>query len=176
MPDFRSRFFNFFQLWRPDPASRNMLPASVWFQDIVHVPQAEQSGEIRDFPKAIFNSETNIPDLVEKALKNCLNLRSCTWTRDGSLSSEILSSLAQITTLTELEFNGRSQGQYDPKLLRQFSGLAKVSVIMPSSTVINHLSGMLAAHGASLRHLTFICKVILAVFSVGRNQLTLSVA
>ncbi|KAJ2933813.1 hypothetical protein H1R20_g3261, partial [Candolleomyces eurysporus] len=114
--------------------------------------------EIRDFPKAILNSEGDIPELVLKGLKNCRNLHSCTWTRDGSLSSEILGALSSASELRELEFNGHSQGQYDPRMLCQFKALSKISVIMPSSAVISQLRSMFEVSGYHLRHLTVICK------------------
>ncbi|TFK27718.1 hypothetical protein FA15DRAFT_585861 [Coprinopsis marcescibilis] len=114
--------------------------------------------EIRDFPKAVVSSEGDTLNFVVQGLRNCRNLHSCTWTRDGTLNSEILIALCLAPKLREIEFNGHSQGQYDPQILSRFRGLTKLSLIMPSSVVISQLDAMLRCSGGLLRHLTVICK------------------
>ncbi|KAF5326254.1 hypothetical protein D9611_000472 [Ephemerocybe angulata] len=128
-----------------------------------HLAKHVRRLEVRDFPKAILHlptssDETSIPDLVLEGIKNCKGLHSCVWTRDGSLSSEILEALSWIASLRQLELNGRSQGQYDPRLLAHFRGLQKVSIIMPSSGVVSQLQSMMKVSGGNLRSVTIICK------------------
>lgn len=52
---------------------------------------------IRDFPKSLFGTSPSYLALLHDCtvgLQNCTNLTSCTWTRDGSLTSEILNALS----------------------------------------------------------------------------------
>ncbi|KAH6912627.1 hypothetical protein BKA70DRAFT_1097619 [Coprinopsis sp. MPI-PUGE-AT-0042] len=114
--------------------------------------------EIRDFPRTAAAFEDHVMNQVMKGLQNCVNLRTCTWTRDGTLSTETLAILASLPNLQEMELNGHSQGHYNPTLLSRFRGLTKLSLIMPSSEVIEQLVRMLKISGASLRQLTIICK------------------
>ncbi|KAF9224884.1 hypothetical protein BS17DRAFT_827276 [Gyrodon lividus] len=114
--------------------------------------------EIRDFPKAL--STTGHFDLLQicvKGIRNCVNLRSCTWTRDGSLHSVVLESLRDCQQLRELEINGNSS-QYNPILLTQLSRLSKISLIMPSAQVLDIFPSWISITGATLRSLTIICK------------------
>ncbi|KAJ3829552.1 hypothetical protein EV361DRAFT_791836 [Lentinula raphanica] len=113
--------------------------------------------ELRDFPKFFkIAEEADTMDLVARGLKNCINLRSCTWTRDGSLNSQILDALQ--CSLQELEINGHDAGHYDPQLLLRFVDLRKISLIMPSSSVISVLHPWLQRTGSSITSLTIICK------------------
>jgi hypothetical protein len=118
--------------------------------------------EIREFPKAFSRFATtaiSISNTVTAGLENCVNLRSCTWTRDGSLNSSILQAIQKCTKLQELEINGHSEGNYDPDILLQFTTLRKLSLIMPSAPTIDTLSPWLRTSGTSLLSLTLICKV-----------------
>lgn len=133
----------------------------------------EGGTEIRDFPKATLNLSasfgegSNVHDIVRAGLLNCVGLRSCVWTRDGSLSSDILEALTVIPSLRSLEFNGHSQGQYDPKLLEHFQSLEKIVMIMPSSPVIQHFRGLVGGKaGEKMNSLTIICKVRWSIFSL----------
>ncbi|KAG7451596.1 uncharacterized protein BT62DRAFT_942611 [Guyanagaster necrorhizus] len=114
--------------------------------------------EIRDFPKALPHDGINILEVVISAVRNCTNLRSCTWTRDGSLSSEILEAFLCSTELHELEINGHNDGNYDASILRSFSNLRRISLIMPSSSVVAMLPSWMSVTGNSLHSLTLICK------------------
>ncbi|KAF8152989.1 hypothetical protein B0H34DRAFT_87411 [Crassisporium funariophilum] len=114
--------------------------------------------EIRDFPKAFTNLEDDLFSHVLRGLKNCVNLRSCTWTRDGSLNSEILLALQRCSNLRELEVNGHNDGNYDPRLLLGFTELNRISLIMPSLPVVSQLRPWLSITGHTLRALTLICK------------------
>ncbi|KAF8639215.1 hypothetical protein AX17_001700 [Amanita inopinata Kibby_2008] len=144
--------------------------------------------EIRDFDKNLsFSSNDRAKNVLEdvlRGLRNCVNLRSCTWTRHGSLTSEILrallcasssadtnddvkgnsfgspSSTTQLTNhgLRELEINGYDEGLYDRALLLGFVCLERISLIMPSAAVISLLPTWTALNRISLRRLTLVCK------------------
>lgn len=121
-----------------------------------------QPTELRDFPKALSSDDgIDILEMVTSGLKNCNNLHACTWTRDGSLNSEILEALQSSQGLRELEINGRNESHYDPQLLLHFTALRKISLIMPSSSVVSLMRPWLQITGDSLRSLTIICKVVL---------------
>ncbi|KAJ7088368.1 hypothetical protein B0H15DRAFT_841137 [Mycena belliarum] len=113
--------------------------------------------EIRDFPKSAGRADTDAA--VLEGLKNCVNLEACIWTRDGALTSDILSVLQASDTLVELEINGHSDGKYDAGILSGFSHLRRLSLIMPSTDVVRQLPSWIAVTGASLRSLTLICKM-----------------
>ncbi|PPQ79027.1 hypothetical protein CVT25_002336 [Psilocybe cyanescens] len=100
---------------------------------------------------------------VLQGLSNCINLKACTWTRDGSLNSEILGTLKYCKNLREFEFNGHSDGHYDPRLLVAFTKLHKLSIIMPSAAVVAQLNSWMALTGSTLRSLTLICKASLII-------------
>ncbi|PPQ99304.1 hypothetical protein CVT24_009172 [Panaeolus cyanescens] len=114
--------------------------------------------EIRDFPKAITILDTDVLNHVLRGLKNCANLGACTWTRDGSLNSDILETLTHCSEIRELEFNGHNEGNYDPRLLLSFTKLNRISIIMPSGPVLAQLKPWLSVTGSTLRSLTLICK------------------
>ncbi|KAI0719750.1 hypothetical protein C8T65DRAFT_33830 [Cerioporus squamosus] len=114
---------------------------------------------IRDFPKALQSEDHDqILDACLAGLRNCVNLRACTWTRHGSLTSSVLETLAQCSRLRELEINGENAGFYDPTVLPQFSHLRKLTLIMPSAPVVANLSPWIMATGSTLQHLSIICK------------------
>lgn len=132
--------------------------------------------EIRDFPKNLFPDE--VLGLILRGLRNCTNLRSCTWTRDGSLTSDILlallnpsqsstrrSSFPSLLTpghqLRELEINGHHSNLYDPKLLLNFKWLERICIIMPTAEVVQILEEWVKVVQESLKSLDVICKVFL---------------
>lgn len=116
--------------------------------------------DIRDFPKSFYVAENEATlRICLSGIKNCVNLRSCTWTRDGSLTTDILEALLLCEHLEELEINGNHENYYDPWLLRRFSHLRRISLIMPRNAVIEVLPAWTEATGATLRHLTILCKV-----------------
>jgi len=132
--------------------------------------------EIRDFPKNLFPDE--VLGLILRGLRNCTNLRSCTWTRDGSLTSDILlallnpsqnstrrSSFPSLLTpghqLRELEINGHHSNLYDPKLLLNFKWLERICIIMPTAEVVQILEEWVKVVQESLKSLDVICKVSL---------------
>lgn len=115
--------------------------------------------EIRTFPKALSSSSySGLLYLCTRGIRNCVNLRSCAWTRDGSLESTILLALQQCPQLEELEINGKDSGYYDPTILARFSRLSRISLIMPSAQVIDVLPSWISATGPTLRNLTMICQ------------------
>ncbi|KAF5371581.1 hypothetical protein D9758_003430 [Tetrapyrgos nigripes] len=128
-----------------------------------HVATYVRRLEIRDFPKSLPTVDGNTldpTDIIVRALKNCTHLRSCTWTRDGSLNSEILQGLKEHSKeLEELEINGHNEGNYGANVLLGFEGLRKVGLIMPGAEVVRNLSPWFGQIGSSLRHLTLICKL-----------------
>jgi len=120
--------------------------------------------------------------LILQGLQNCTNLRSCTWTRDGSLTSDILlallnpsqsstrgshllSSLPSSSTpghqLRELEINGHHSNLYNPKLLLNFRCLERICIIMPTLEVVQILEEWVKVVQESLKSLDVICKVFL---------------
>ena len=114
---------------------------------------------IRDFPKALqFDDHDLILEHCLAGIRNCHNLRACTWTRHGSLTSSVLETLADSARLQELEINGENTGFYDPKILPRFSHLRKLSLIMPSAAVISVLSAWARNTSQTLNHLSVICK------------------
>lgn len=94
-----------------------------------------------------------------QAIRNCVNLRSCTLTRDGSLSNDILLTLQQAEHLVELEINGHNFFYFKPGLLPDFTHLRKISLIMPSAEVLNVLPIWARNTASTLRHLTLLCQV-----------------
>ena len=118
--------------------------------------------ELRDFPKAISSSASH-ESLISSCLKglaNCTNLHSCTWTRDQTLSTEILGVISSsCPSLKELEINGHAAGSYNPQILLQFTSLTKISLIMPSLDVINFLPHWLQKTGETLTAFHVVCKV-----------------
>ncbi|OAX42235.1 hypothetical protein K503DRAFT_734074 [Rhizopogon vinicolor AM-OR11-026] len=131
--------------------------------------------EIRVFPKGLPSLEHNkLLDLCIRGIRNCINLRSCAWTRDGSLESAILHALQQCPQLKELEINGHDSGYYNPIILAQFSKLSKISLIMPSAQVIEVLPSWISVVGSTLRSLTIICKASILVTDNLLESLALS--
>lgn len=123
-----------------------------------HLAAYIQMLEIRDFPKEIFTvNHSYLLGCCARAIRQCTNLRSCTWTKDGSISSELLESLLNCQQLRELEINGNS-AEYDPLILTQFQSLRKISLIMPSVHVLNVLPLWIKASGPTLRNLRIICR------------------
>ncbi|KAF7367075.1 F-box domain-containing protein [Mycena sanguinolenta] len=127
--------------------------------DYPHLAKYVLKLEIRDFPK-VFKAlrRGELEELVVSGLRNCVNLRSCTWTRDGALNSAMLRVLQACDNLSELEINGHSDGHYDAGILGAFAHLQRVSVIMPSADVVGQLPLWMARTGPQLRSLTLICK------------------
>ncbi|TRM67073.1 hypothetical protein BD626DRAFT_484681 [Schizophyllum amplum] len=97
-------------------------------------------------------------DLFTLGLRNCKDLRACTWTRDGALTSGVLEALQYCSLLSELEINGRSEYNYRPDLLRGFRRLRHITLIMPDAGVVNQLQSWMSYTGDNLRRLTLICK------------------
>ncbi|KZT64234.1 hypothetical protein DAEQUDRAFT_732903 [Daedalea quercina L-15889] len=124
-----------------------------------HLAKHVQRLEIRDFPKSFYVAENEATlQLCLLGIKNCANLRSCTWTRDGSLTTEILEALVSVAHLEELEINGNHENHYDPWVLRKFTRLRRISLIMPRHAVIDVLPTWTGATRNTLRHLTILCK------------------
>ncbi|KAF8635641.1 hypothetical protein AX15_000276 [Amanita polypyramis BW_CC] len=154
-----------------------------------HLARHVRHLEIRDFAKSLRLSAddraNHVFDDVLLGLKNCVNLQCCVWTRDGSLTSEILQALLCSSAnvepssgvdgvplecfcgemerlenrgLRELEINGHDEGLYDRALLLGFVGLERMSLIMPSAGVVSLLPTWTSLNYNTLRRLTLICK------------------
>ncbi|GJJ14766.1 hypothetical protein Clacol_009034 [Clathrus columnatus] len=114
--------------------------------------------ELRDFPKVFSVAERHaLTQLCAAGLNNCSALQACTWTRDQTLTSEILEALKGCLSLTELEINGHSI-TYSPESLLEFTSLTKISLIMPSAEVIALLPLWLEKNALNLISLQVICK------------------
>ena len=113
--------------------------------------------ELRDFPKGLAGQD--LSEICVRAIENCVNLVACTWTRDGSLTSEILEALSICTQLSSLEINGHSSRDYDPALLTRFPRLSHLSIIMPSSELIAVLPACLHRNQNTLVSFNLTCKV-----------------
>ncbi|KAG8857061.1 hypothetical protein FRB96_005991 [Tulasnella sp. 330] len=94
-------------------------------------------------------------DNVARSIAHCVNLQKCIWTRDGTLTSEILSTLHKTCRqLKDLEVNGHSSTYYDPTLLLRFSDLTGLSVIMPDRALVNVLPEWIMATGPTLKNIS----------------------
>jgi len=120
------------------------------------------STELRDFPKAVYSTKSydSLTSSCLRGLANCTTLRSCTWTRDKTLSTEILEVISSTCfSLKELEINGHATGTYNPEVLLRFTSLNKISLIMPSLSVIEILPNWLQKTGETLTAFHILCKV-----------------
>lgn len=119
-----------------------------------------RSIEIRDFPKAI-SRENHLQLTVTcvQAIRNCVNLHACTWTRDGSLRDDVLEELSRCPRLEVLEINGHDNHNYEPTILTNFKKLSKITVIMPSNKVIQTLSICFRENFKTLCSVSITCKV-----------------
>ncbi|KAI0030157.1 hypothetical protein K488DRAFT_79788 [Vararia minispora EC-137] len=114
---------------------------------------------IGDFPKGLKVTESDaLLEICARALRNAEQLRSLIWTRDSSLSSEILNALAQNAHLTQLSINGNPGRRYDPAQLLGLTRLRELTLIMPSRSVVDILTSWAAILSGNLRSLTLICK------------------
>ncbi|KAG2095081.1 hypothetical protein BD769DRAFT_1655447 [Suillus cothurnatus] len=89
--------------WHTEAKSKVFL----LFQTLSNCPRLAQYVsrlEIRAFPKALSSSS------LHKRIRNCVNLKSCAWTRDGSLEAGDSPALQQCPQLKELEINGKDSG------------------------------------------------------------------
>jgi len=113
---------------------------------------------ITDFPKAqdSFTYE-HIRVLCTKGLENCVQLRCCTWTRDGSLTSHILQGLGRCPELTDISINGRHSGHYEPGDLLQLRHLHKILLIFPSIPLLEILPSWFQVTGKSITGLGLTC-------------------
>ncbi|CAL1710132.1 unnamed protein product [Somion occarium] len=114
---------------------------------------------IRDFPRALLlDDRVEALQLCSRGIANCINLRACSWTRHGSLMTDVVLALQQLPLLTDLEINSETHYLFKPEILTGFTHLRKISLIMPSRPIINLLPIWITATTTTLRHLTLICK------------------
>ena len=122
---------------------------------------------IRDFPRALLVVERHeLLRTCTRGIQNCSNLRACTWTRDGSLSDDILEALSQLPQFCDLEINGHNEWQYSTSSLLQFTRLRKLCLIMPSTRICEVLPQWLRTTGPALQRLTLIDRVSILVSTI----------
>ncbi|CAE7131780.1 unnamed protein product [Rhizoctonia solani] len=117
--------------------------------------------ELRDFPTHLsFDERHRIVELATQAISNCINLRSCSCTRDGTLSTRMLQGLAGLKSLKELEINAKpgAFGAWTPEDLLAFQGLQSLTLIMPARSVVELLPEWSAKNRDTLESLVIICK------------------
>lgn len=102
---------------------------------------------------------SEIDDLCQQALANTVNLQSCSWTRDGSFSDAVIGALARIDTLRDIEFNGHSGIECNPKMLLRLKRLTRLLVIMPDRETAMVLPDWLESLAPTLCSLSLVCKV-----------------
>ena len=96
---------------------------------------------------------------LRRGLANTVNLRSCAWTRAGTLTSEVLLAIVKHPHLQELAIDGGCHKCYDPTILPQFTSVRRISLIMPSPPVIGVLPMWLNSLVNPLQSLTIVCWV-----------------
>jgi hypothetical protein len=90
------------------------------------------------------------------------SLSSLTWTRDSTLSSNMLETLATLPKLRRIEINGHSIGIFDPKLLWKLGQIKEISVVLPDRDVVMAIAGLailLHESGGGLEGLEIIAQV-----------------
>lgn len=116
--------------------------------------------EFRTFPQNLQGEEEIwFFGACQRALSNCINLKSLVWTRDRSLSTELLQTLRRLPSLEAIEMNGHSGSVYNPATLILLTNLKRISLLMPDRAVIEALPEWVRNTGASLQHLSLVCKV-----------------
>jgi len=118
------------------------------------------STDLRWFPKILLPHNAEQNRYIVLALSNCTNLVACKWTRDGTLTDDILRVLQSSPNppLRELSINGRSGRSYDATTLLDFKHLTKLSLIMPDSDIARYLVDWCRSLGDTLMELTITCK------------------
>ncbi|KAH7337636.1 hypothetical protein B0J17DRAFT_663691 [Rhizoctonia solani] len=126
-----------------------------------HVAFHVKALELRDFPNLLnFDERHRILALATQAISNCVNLRSCSWTRDKTLSTSVLQELAGLKSLRELEINAKpgAFGAWVAEDLLSFRGLQSLTLIMPARPVVELLPKWSAKNKDTLQSLVIICK------------------
>ncbi|QRV84884.1 hypothetical protein RhiJN_12900 [Ceratobasidium sp. AG-Ba] len=117
--------------------------------------------DFRDYPTHLtVDEKLQLIALASRAINNCVNLLSCSWTRDGSLNTKIIESLANLEKLRALEINGRPGPwtAWVPEDLLRFRQLQSLTLIMPVQTVVEVLPEWAAQNSETLESLVVICK------------------
>ncbi|KAA1474576.1 hypothetical protein DENSPDRAFT_841180 [Dentipellis sp. KUC8613] len=143
--------------WYRD-ANNRMMEVFRTFATCPHLAQFVRRLDIRDFSQS-FLSSSRYQHLLEyclRGIQHTTHLRSCAWTRDGSLQNRVLEALQGCPDLCELEITGNHEGNYDPPTLLGFRNLRKISIIKPSRPVLDLLPRWLGYTGHSLRSLSLI--------------------
>jgi hypothetical protein len=95
-------------------------------------------------------------DTVPRAIRNCVNLRSCAWTRFGTLNGAIIKAL-QSCPITEFEFNADPGRNYVPTQLLVFDKLESLKLVLPGRPMDDILVDWVKVIGNTLRSLSIIC-------------------
>ncbi|PVG03903.1 hypothetical protein CPB86DRAFT_694452 [Serendipita vermifera] len=101
-----------------------------------------------------------IEEYIIPAISNCINLSRCRWTRDGTISGDVLLALQSEgrTPLLELEINGHSGRFYNPSTLTNFKYLTKLMLIMPDTPTARQLASWCSNLQGTLKELSIICQ------------------
>ncbi|CAE6524884.1 unnamed protein product [Rhizoctonia solani] len=142
------------------------MPKQVWMiletlANTPHLASHVKALELRDFPTHVsFDERHRMIALATRAVSNCINVRSCAWTRDGTLSTRVLQGLAGLDSLKELEINAKpgAFGAWVPEDLLAFRGLQSLTLIMPARSVVELLPEWSAKNKDTLESLVVICK------------------
>lgn len=130
---------------------------------LTHIPHDSCSHhdreDIRDFPKAYTSAGAELNRLVPKGLSNCVNLKSLAWTRDGSLTNEMMEALQNCKALRELEINAHSEGNFSASLLLDFVQIERLLLILPGQEVVSLMLKWTSSIGNTLKTLNLTCKV-----------------
>ncbi|KAG8695855.1 hypothetical protein FRC08_007522 [Ceratobasidium sp. 394] len=117
--------------------------------------------DFRDFPTHLtVDEKLQLIALACRAISHCVNLLSCSWTRDGSLYTKIIESLAELKKLQSLEINGRPGPwtAWVPDDLFRFRHLQSLTLIMPVQAVMDVLPAWTEQNSETLESLVIICK------------------
>jgi hypothetical protein len=119
----------------------------------------ETTKVIKDFPKAhdaFAYEQTRV--WCARGLENCVQIRCCALTKDGSITFNVLKSLGKCPELTDIAINGNHSGLYEPGDLLQLLHLHKISLIGPTRPILEILPTWFQATGKSLTTLALMCE------------------
>ncbi|KAG8703946.1 hypothetical protein FRC09_003855 [Ceratobasidium sp. 395] len=142
--------------WHTDAKKR----VSIILETLAGSPRLAFHVKILDF--RVFPTPFTVDEKLElvrlacQAIDRCVNLISCSWTRDGSLYSKIIESLAGLKKLKSLEINGRP-GRWTawvPDDLFRFRHLESLTLIMPVQAVTEILPAWTAQNSETLQSLS----------------------
>lgn len=130
--------------------------------------------DIRAFPLSAKGSDRS--DLEERCLESLSkmdSLHSLAWTRDKSLTPELVQQISRHKRLRSLEIAGHAEHSYDPALIGHMDSLEELRVMMPDALwrhTLPEVAKRLADRDCGgLRALALICRVRVAREMLGRE-------